>query len=99
MKTILIALLLILVGCGSDPKPIPLSDKVILGGQVAAGSVCHWLPTEGLDNPNSCNPELISLKKTTVYTQYVVNHCGEASQSSIQHAWKKGPNGQLIEVK
>lgn len=51
---------------------------VQLGKQAKKGQSCHWLPEEGLSDPNSCNP-FASPDFTTEYHLTATTECGEAS--------------------
>jgi len=65
----------------SDSTTICLGSSTTLSGSGAA--MCSWSPTEGLDDPSSCNPEA-SPSTTTTYSLTVSGASGCTSMNSAQ---------------
>lgn len=101
--TFMCAVVIFTARCGKDPvppgpNPVPVVSSVQIGTPAIAGQSYMWMPMEGLDNPTAAQP-MASPKCTTKYTVTATNQCGVVSSSMTVPVWKKGPKGNLIEVK
>lgn len=76
------------------PKYMVLQGGAVKLGQKAPADVsCKWLPTEGVEDPNSCET-WVSPQISTEYHMVAKNDCGETSSMGLVEVW--GPNRQRI---
>lgn len=108
---ILFIALVFLFSCGKSPEPTPgptpepvpnpidpSEPQVMIGSAPVTGQTYSWSPIDGLNDPKSSQP-IAAPKKTTLYTVSVTSKCGVAKSSVVVHVFKKGPTGELVEVK
>jgi hypothetical protein len=68
-----------------------LGDSVSIGVEQKEGMTCKWLPTLGLNDPNSCNP----IAKPEISTEYhltATNSCGTSSSMTLVSLWQADKN-------
>lgn len=108
MKKILLAFFfLVLAACEKNPTPEPTPvvpnpvppkvAKVTIGTPGKQGTDYSWSPIESLSDPHAAQPVAFP-KKSTRYTVEVKSKCGIASSSVMVRVYKKGPDGELVEV-
>ena len=75
-----------------------------IGVEPKAGVTCQWAPTEGLSDPNICNP-VAKPNQSTEYHLSATNNCGTASSMTLVNIWSANkiaphkiltPHGEII---
>jgi hypothetical protein len=74
-------------------QEIQKGQTVQLGTAQSSDATCHWTPTAGLSDPNSCVISA-SPSQSTEYHLTVENGCGKSSSMTLVYVWGTARDGK-----